>query len=224
VDGERRVTTAHLEVEAGLPRELEGLSLRERILWSMVREVAERGCESVTVDDVVERADVPRPSFYELFENERECLFAAYERVIDAIVSHVTRAFQRRGSWPLKIRSALGALLEAYAAEPEVTRMAVVEVPAAEPDAHRRYRGGLERFLPLFGEGRGYVQSDALPADIERMAVGGAEAIIFDEVVAGRTEELPTLLPDILFAVLVPYMGPEAAVAEVGRTGSLSPR
>ena len=43
------------------------------------------------------------------------------------------------------------------------------------------------------------------------MAVGGAEAVIFEEVLSGRTEELPTLLPDILFTVLVPYIGPEAA-------------
>ena len=49
------------------------------------------------------------------------------------------------------------------------------------------------------------------------MAVGGAEAIIFDEVIAGRTQRLPALLPEILFALLVPYLGPEPAIEEMRR-------
>jgi hypothetical protein len=49
------------------------------------------------------------------------------------------------------------------------------------------------------------------------MAVGGAQTIIFDEVVAGRAQELTAKLPDILFTVLAPYIGPEAAAAEVRR-------
>lgn len=190
----------------------------------MVREVAEKGFESLTVADIVERAGVSRATFYELFEDESECLFAAYDRVIDALVAHATRAFNRPGSWPVKMRRALGALLEAFAAEPEVAWMATVEVQAAGPDAQRSYRGALERFLPLFIEGRRYAQGNVLPADLERMAVGGVEGMIFNEVIAGRTEELPELLPDILFAVLVPYIGPQIAAAEVQRTGILSPR
>ncbi len=217
------MTTAYLEVRAGLPQALEGLSVQERILWSMVRVVSERGSESVSVDDVVERADVSLSGFYRLFESKEECLFAAYERVTNALVRHVTRGFERTGSWPLKIRRALGALLEAYAAEPEVARMATVELPVAVPEARRRYRDALRRLLPLFRAGRDYADNERLPADIELMAIGGAEAIIADEVVADRTEELPEMLPDILFAVLAPYLGPEAANAEVERTGSLSP-
>jgi AcrR family transcriptional regulator len=218
---ESPMSTTDTEVRVGLPEALDGLSRRERILWSMVREVAEKGFDSVSVADVVERARVSRATFYELFENERECLFAAYERVIDALVAHVTRAFfEGRGSWPLRIRHALGALLEAYSAEPAVARMATVDVPALEPEARRRYQQALERLRPLFSEGRKYAESDIFPRDLELMAVGGAEAIISDKVVAARTEELPDLLPDLLFTVLVPYVGPEEALAEVQRTAA----
>jgi AcrR family transcriptional regulator len=219
VRGQGEVSTTSAERQPGLPQEIEGLSRQERILWSTVRAMAEKGFESVRIGEVVRRAGVSRGTFYELFESREECLFAAYERVIDALISYVARAFEGGGPWPLKIRRALGACLEAYSAEPEVARMATVEVPAAEPEAQRRYRGALERLRPLFSEGREYAEGNILPRDLELMAVGGAEAIIFNEVVAGRTEELPALLPDILFTVLVPYVGPEAAKAEVRRTG-----
>jgi AcrR family transcriptional regulator len=206
------------EVRPGLPRSIDGLTCEQRILWATVRLVAEKGFESVTVFDVIERADVSRPTFYELFESKDECLFAAYEKVLDVLVAYVARAFEGDGPWPLKIRRAMEACLKACSAEPEVTRMTTVDVPAARAEAQHRYRNALERFVPLFIEGREYAADDIhLPADLERMAVGGAETIISDEVVAGRAEELPTRLPDILFTVLVPYIGPEAAAAEARR-------
>ena len=213
------MSTASAEVQPGLPRAVEGLPEQERILWSMVRAAAEKGFESVRVAEVVERAGVSRTAFYELFDDKQECLVAAYERVIDALVAYVARAYEADGPWPLKIRRALGACLEAYSAEPEVARMATVEVPAARPEAQRCYRDALERLVPLLREGREYAEGDVLPPGLELMAVGGAEAIIRDEVAAGRTEELPSLLPDILFVVLAPYVGPEAATAEVRRAG-----
>jgi AcrR family transcriptional regulator len=204
----------------GIPSQLEGLSQEERILWSMVRAIAEKGYEAVTIADVVERASVSRSKFYELFDNKEECLFAAYERINEILVALVSKAFEGEAPWPTKVRRSLEAVLQAYAIEPEIARMATVEVPAAGPEAQRRYREAAMRFLPFFAEGRKYAKGGAdLPADLELMSLGGAEAIVFDEVVAGRGATLPSMLPEILFAILVPYVGPEAAAAEMRRAG-----
>jgi hypothetical protein len=55
--------------------------------------------------------------------------------------------------------------------------------------------------------------------EVARMAtVAGTEAVISHEVAAGRAEQLPELLPDLPFTVLTPYVGPDAASAEVRRT------
>jgi AcrR family transcriptional regulator len=204
--------------DPGLPRGVEGLSQRDRLLWSMVRVVAERGYDGVTVDEVVARAGVSKTTFYDEFANKDECLFCAYDRVIDELIHYVEEAFRRSGQWPERIRDALDALLRALAAEPEVAQMAAVEFPAAGPEAHQRYRDALERFLPFFAEGRKHsMRADELPPRVDLMAVGGAEVIIFDEVVAGRVSRLPAMLPEILFAVLVPYVGPDEAVVEMHR-------
>ena len=198
--------------EPGLPRNVEGLSQRDRLLWSMVRVIAEKGYDSVTVGDVVARAGVSRTTFYDEFENKDECLFAAYDRVIDELVAFVADAFDSGRDWPERVSDALDALLRALAAEPDVAQMAVVEFPAAGPHAHRRYHDAVERFRPFLEEGRDFSERDGeLPAGVQLMAVGGAEAIIFDEVVGGRVSRLPAMLPEIVFAVLVPYLGPEEA-------------
>jgi AcrR family transcriptional regulator len=187
----------------------------------MVRVIAEKGYDGVTVGDVVARAGVSRTTFYDEFANKDECLFAAYDRVIDVLVHYVEEAYQTEGEWPERVRQGLGAFLRALAAEPEVAQMATVQFPAAGPEAHQRYRDALERFLPFFADGREYSpRSDELPRDVALMAVGGAEVIIFDEIVAGRVSKLPAMLPEILFAVLVPYVGPDDAAEEMRKAAN----
>lgn len=207
--------------EPGLPRDISDLSQRDRLLWSMVRSIAEKGYDGVTVADVVAQAGVSRTTFYDEFTNKDECMYAAYDRVIEVLVRYVASAYESEGTWSAKVRQGLDAFLRALAAEPEVARMAMVEVPGAGPEAHRRYRDAIERFQPFFEEGRNYAErGDELPKDVELMAVGGAEAIIFDEVIAGRVSRLPAMLPDILFAVLVPYVGPDEAAEEMRRAAA----
>ncbi len=59
--------------------------------------------------------------------------------------------------------------------------------------------------------------SEGLPPDTARFAIGGASAMIFDEIRAGRAPDLVRILPDLVFAVLMPYLGPEAAEEEMRR-------
>jgi AcrR family transcriptional regulator len=206
--------------DPGLPRQVEGLSPRERLLWSMVRVVAEKGYDGLTLAEVVERAGVSKSTFYDEFANKDDCLFAAYDRVIDELVAYVEEAYRTDKPWPERLRDGLEALVRALAAEPEVAQMALVAFPAAGPAAHQRYRDALERFLPFFREGLAFSPRGAeLPPDVDLMAVGGAEVIIFDEVVAGRVSKLPAMLPEILFAVLVPFIGPDEAAARMHRAG-----
>jgi len=195
-------------------------SERERLLEAMVRIAAAKGYEAATVDDVVEYADVPRDVFYDHFEDKTECFLEAYDAVFDVLLAHVTAGFEAASGepWPEQIAAGLRSLVELLAQEADIARLAMVEVTAAGDDARGRYRAMLSRFTPFLEEGRVYSgQGDELPADTARFAVGGATSMIFDEVRAGRGPELKRILPDLVFAVLMPYLGPEAAEDEMRR-------
>jgi AcrR family transcriptional regulator len=203
-----------------LPRAYEVRSERERVLEAMVRTAAAKGYEATTVADVVEFAGVSYEAFDEMFADKEACFLEAYEAVFDVLVAHVTAAFEAAADepWPEQIAAGLGALVELLAAEADIARMAMVEVTAAGDDARERYRAMLTRFTPFLEEGRTYSgQAEELPADTARFAVGGATSMIFDEVRAGRGPELKRILPDLVFAVLMPYLGPEAAEDEMRR-------
>ena len=190
------------------------------MLEAMVRVAAAKGYEATTVIDVIEAASVSRQTFDETFVGKEGCFLEAYDAVIDVLLAHVSTAFESTVGqpWPDRIAAALRALVDLLASEADIARMAMVEVTAVGEDARIRYRGALGRFTYFLEEGRTYSdQGDELPADTARFAIGGATSMIFDEIRAGRGPELRRILPDLMFAVLMPYIGAEAAEREMRR-------
>ncbi len=108
-------------------------------------------------------------------------------------------------------------MVELLAQEADAARLTMVEMTAAGEDARQLYREALARFAPLLDEGRAYSDQKDLPADTARFAIGAATSMVFDEIRAGRGEELERMLPDLVFAVLMPYLGPDAAEEEMRR-------
>lgn len=191
-------------------------SQRERLLEAAIQVVAAKGYAATTVGDLTKGAGISRTTFYELFPDKEACFLAAYDAAVDALVRRIVVAYESEQRWPQRARAGLEALLEALAAEPDLARLALVDVGAAGPAAQRRFRAAIQRLTPLFEEGRDFAPGGrGLPANTSRMAIGGVTGLISDELISGRAEDLPGLLSDLLFATLVPYIGPNAAAREV---------
>lgn len=203
-----------------LPKAYAVRSERERVLEAMVRVAAAKGYEASTIDEVTAAAAVSREAFDQMFGGKEACFLEAYDAVIDVLLAHVSTAFESTVGqlWPDRVVAALRALVDLLADEPDIARMAMVEVTTVGESAMTRYRAALGRFTYFLEEGRGFApKGDQLPADTARFAIGGATSMIFDEVRAGHGPELRRLLPDLVFAVLMPYLGPQAAEKEMRR-------
>jgi AcrR family transcriptional regulator len=169
---------------------------------------------------VIEVAGVSQEAFDSMFADKSACFLEAYDAVFDVLDAHVTSAYEAAAGepWPERVAAVLTALVELLSLEADIARMAMVEVTAAGDEVRARYRAALARFTPFLEEGREFSkQNEELPADTARFAVGGATSMIFDEIRAGRGPELKRILPDLVFAVLMPYLGPEEAEDEMRR-------
>ncbi len=180
--------------------------------------VAEKGYGAMTIGDLTKEAGVSRTTFYELYEDKEACFLAAYDNAVEVLVRRVVKAYESGADWPERAAAGLTALLETFAEEPALARLSLVDIGRAGPAAQRRYRAAIQRLTSLFDEGRDFAPGGRnLPANTSRMAIGGVTGLISDELLAGRAEQLPELLSDVLFATLVPYIGPDAAAREVER-------
>jgi AcrR family transcriptional regulator len=189
-------------------------SERARLLDAMLEEMAEKGYGGVEIEEAMHRAGIADVAGSAEFDDKDACLFAAYKHHGKRLLESATEQCDSGEEWPERVRRALASLLDTLAARPELAKVVVRTFPAIRPDAYAQYLNLLEAFAPFLEEGRAFSEvGDELPSQVEMLAVGAAEAIIFDEIMAGRTAKLPALMPSILFSVLVPFLGPDQASA-----------
>jgi AcrR family transcriptional regulator len=193
---------------------------RRQILEAMVQVVGRKGYKATSVADVIEEAGVSRTTFYKHFEDKHECFLDAYDLVVERVLDAVIANCDAEQPWLERMRVGLTTVVELFALDPELARTAIVEVAAAGAEARRRHWNAVAKFTEFLEGGAQLVGDRELPENIALMAAGAVSGLIFDELLTGRAERLPELLPDLLFAMLVPYIGPGAATKEMRRAAA----
>jgi AcrR family transcriptional regulator len=205
----------------GLPRELVERSQRERLLAAVVRVSAAKGYEATSVADILEEAGVGRESFYELFADKQDCMIAARALLIEDLADAIGAAFEEPGTWIDRVRNALAASLDWFAADPIAGRVLMLELAALGPVSREIFQEEYDRFIRLLDEGLdGNGPRPEVPG-ATGLAVSVVFARIYDEVARGRTDGLPQMLPELTYEVLVPFLGEAAAREEERRAAAM---
>ncbi|MET8981394.1 helix-turn-helix domain-containing protein [Streptomyces sp. NPDC004539] len=194
------------------PAEVVAANQRDRLLDGVVRTVAQAGYARTRVSDICQAAGVTRPVFYELFKGKEDAFLAAHRYGTDMVVSAMEDAHAGARDWPGRVRAGLGALLDILAGAPAFAAMAIVEIDAVGPAGWEAREELLARFRDFFTD----LPEAGPPLPVEELVdilVGGVYSAIHRRIAAGRTDELPGLLPSLTFSVLAPFLGPERASA-----------
>lgn len=195
----------------GLSRELVERSQRERLLAAVVRVIARKGYDATSVADILKEAGVGRESFYELFDDKLSCLLAAHTVLVDHLEATVKAAYEEPGPWADRIRKSIAAMLEWFAADPAAAKVTLVELAAVGPVSRERFQEYFRRFTKLLQDGYDEAELGAARPQAPELAIGAGIARVYEEVVNGRAAELLSLLPDLTYEVLVPFVGEEDA-------------
>ena len=192
---------------------------REEILAATILVVGRKSYRDATIEDVIAEAGTDRATFNAHFAGKHDCFLAAYDMVVERLMAEVNGNCDHRKDWLERVREGLAAIVDLFVLEPELARIAVVEPTKVGSEARRRHWNAISRFTEYLVEGQVLANGRELPANISLMSAGAVSGLIFEELLAGHAAKLPALLPDLLFAVLVPYIGPRAAAAEMRRVG-----
>jgi AcrR family transcriptional regulator len=192
----------------GLSRETVTSSQRSRLEAAVIAVTAEQGYEATTVGDVLEAAGVGRETFYELFADKRDCMLAAHAHLVDELEARVRVAYLGGGApWQQRVREAVATALEFFAERPPVARFMLVELFAVGAPARERFQEGFNRFVALLDEGLEEGLVNGGPVRPTNLAVGAVAARTYEEVVTGHAAELPRLVPELTYELLVPFVG-----------------
>ncbi len=198
----------------GLPRDFVVHNQRERLIAGLAESVAEKGYGPTTIADITRHAAVSRRTFYEHFDGKDACFIAAFDAVTTQLRELVEEAYEAEEEWTAAIAAAIGSLLAFLAREPSLARLATVESLIAGPVVVERYDAAVEIFIPYLRagrEGRKKAVLSHLSDSTEEALAGGMFSLISRRIVADQTDELESLLPDLVEFVVAPYVGNDEA-------------
>ena len=206
----------------GLPRELVTRSQRERLLAAVVRATAAKGYEATTVADILDEAGVGRETFYELFDDKRDCVLAAHQSSPTTSSAGARAPTWGRASGPNG--PATPWRRRSTGSPPTRRRPASCWSSWARSAPSRGSASrGLRPLRRLLDDG--LEEADCSPDVARRDEPRGRRdrRPRLRGGRAGRAAELPQLLPELTYELLVPFLGEEAARAEQVRAIASGP-
>lgn len=199
-----------------LPTDLVKAVQRERLVMAMLAAASDLGYRETNVQDVIDRAGVSRPGFYEHFTNKEDCFLAAFDTSAARLRAKVEAAAERGGRrWRDRLRFGLEALVRFAIDEPQTARTLIVEARAASSEAVLRRARLLDQFAAcLDAEAR-----ELLPGPHSSSTavgvVGGVEALLYARLCRGDGAGIEGLLPSLMYFAVLSYEGHEAANEEL---------
>lgn len=195
-----------------VPRDIGARTQQQRIVEAMANSCAEKTFSATTIADVVSRANISRATFYKHFANKRECIDAAVTSFIGELEVAAIGGQSGAEARPDAIRGAIAAVLDLLAAKPAYAKLVLIEIPVLDPAIIARHGEltveGLKAQWEA-GKGGKHAGADA------RIAFGRAHLLVADYLAADRAEQLPELLPEIVYILCLPFIGHEAALEQV---------
>lgn len=176
-------------------------SPRGRVLAAMVAVVAHGGYREATVDRVLEQAHVGWEEFTRLFGDLDSCFLATLDAGLQCAAARAEQAASgadRDAGIEAVFEPGLLAVLEGAAANPDLTRLCLVEAPALGAKALERRSAGLQRFVDWLERSLEAVGArGAPPALAAEMVVGGIYEVLQRKVRAGEMTDLPALASEL---------------------------
>lgn len=200
-----------------LPPDLISAIQRERLLVAMLRAVAELGYREASVQAVLDRAGISRPTFYDHFSNREDCFLTAFDAASSRLKKRIDEAATGGGNiWRDRLRLGLEELLRFCREQPDDARVLIVESRGATQTALQRRDELLEHFSNLIESQAQMLVPDPFAHSALTAAgiVGGIEALLFSRLSRGELASLPSLLPSLMYFAVLPYEGPKAAGEE----------
>jgi AcrR family transcriptional regulator len=192
------------------PRDIGVVSQRRRIIDAMVQSCAEKSYPATTISDIVSRASISRTTFYKRFSGKRDCFDAAIDACIDEVREAAGATSSGWDSAPEAVRKTTGALLELMASRPALAQVLTGDAVWLDPSITGRYRQLLMPALEGLLDAGGEKRKHSSPG----LAFGRVQLLIFNEIAAGRSEQLRSLHPEIVYLCLAPFVGHREAIEQ----------
>jgi AcrR family transcriptional regulator len=163
---------------------------------AFVQLVLERGYDKVTVEDITDRADLARATFYAHYPNKEAVQLSVFNRLTEDLVR---RLADQGGPWNVVHRDAISAAYKQAAEMPDLYRACL-----SDPRTRQAHLSTLSRYAEQNFRNRltALDREPRVPAPVMARAFVGAHVAILEAWLAGEldgdVEELASMTLDLL--------------------------
>ena len=204
----------------GLARDFVVKNQRDRLTAGIIAAVADHGYHDATVSRICAAAGLSRRTFYSYFASKEECYLQTFDVILDHLVAAMQEAPREgRDDWPSRVRARIEAMLQTFAANPDLVRFVVIAPLRAGDEMTPHQTAAMERLLGELTRGKEDEDLRRVAVAVEQAQVGGIMGVIGNQVARGESERLLDLLPDLVELFLTPFLGRARATVASGAQG-----
>lgn len=192
------------------PRRFPTPNVHERIHAATARAAAaeESGLRTVTPEAICFEAEIELDTFDEHFDSPRAAALSAVESFADVAIADCRAALAAAEDWAVGIWDALTAFLSWGASEPDLARLATVEMLDAGPEGIELLRSIMDAFAIFLAPGYRLLDPETQPAGgLDEAIAAEALGIMHDLLTHPAQQDAATLLPALARTVLTPFLG-----------------
>jgi AcrR family transcriptional regulator len=192
-------------------------AVRERIHKATVDIVYEGGYETLTVEAVVERADVERADFDRLFAGREDLYIGLFKDVASKFEAEVMAAFEEHDEWRDSLRACAYAAARHLRERPREVSFGVLRMYDAGELAQAYREVQLQRMVDLIDLGRQELDDpDSIGRGVAEGVIGSIYGVLVKELQGGRgVSSAESFVPDLMYMAVRPYLGHEVAREEL---------
>ncbi|HYH53613.1 MAG TPA: TetR/AcrR family transcriptional regulator [Solirubrobacterales bacterium] len=188
---------------------------RARIQNALIELCLERSYAGVTLPDLLRRAGVDDETFHCYFDDLEDCFCSFYEEMRDEFMLRVGESFAGVSGWREQIRAAAWAIVDYILEDPGRARISFVEVWFAGERAKLIREQAMSGLFALIDQGR-LERADSFVSSVTAEFVGSAVYRRLQAAIeSGDLSGLEAEVPELMYAVVLPYLGREAAEEEL---------
>jgi AcrR family transcriptional regulator len=190
---------------------------RARIRRALIDLCYERGYAELELEDVLVRAEVDERGFQRHFGDLEDCFYEVYKGEIERFFQQAEDARAGLTDWGERVRVTAYTLYRYLATDERIRWLTVVEVRTAGERSLLLAGKGTETLIDLIDEGQSSRGERGAPTRATAEAAGGGvfNLLFTASATRGRFPSEEQIVPSLMYAVILPYCGEEAARREL---------
>ncbi len=177
----------------------------------------EHGYRRFDLAALCDRSGIDRGEFDRHYSDLDDCFCSLLDRIGEEFHAHVFAAVGSEGDWRRQMRATSAAMAVFFLADRPRARVMLIDAFTAGERAQLIRDRSMKEMVALIDRGR---EQPGAPASLTEATAQAIAGTVYEQLcaLARRDADLAewwSLAPDLMYSVVLPYLGPQAAAEEL---------